>query len=46
MAYDSRTDRKTVTWERKSTRGRKYNESKRENKSWENTRRNRKWDAA
>lgn len=43
MAYDSRTDRAKKTWEKKSERGRRYNETKRETRSWENARRNDRW---
>ena len=28
MAYDSRTDRKTATWERRAERARRYNAGK------------------
>lgn len=46
MAYDSRTDRAKVTWEKRSERGRRYIETKRDNRSWESAKRNRKWELA
>jgi len=45
MAYDSRTDRKKVTWEKKSERGRRYNEQRRESRQWESERRRERWSA-
>lgn len=37
MAYDSRTDRQRVTWDKKQTRGRKYKEQQRADK-WQGSR--------
>lgn len=45
MAYDSRTDRAKVTWEKKSERKRRHAATQRDTKDWRNERQARRWSA-